>query len=50
MAASSGRRTLRPDHDYTRAYPSQMPAKITVRLQDGTVRTHTVQGHPSPGR
>jgi 2-methylcitrate dehydratase len=23
-----------------------MPAKITVRLKDGTVRTHTTQGFP----
>jgi len=37
---------VRPDHDYTREYPSHMPAKITVRLNDGTVRTHTVQGFP----
>ena len=29
---------VRPDHDYTREYPSHMPAKITVRLRDGTVR------------
>jgi 2-methylcitrate dehydratase len=37
---------VRPDHDYTRQYPGHMPAKITVRLNDGTVRTHTVQGFP----
>jgi 2-methylcitrate dehydratase len=29
-----------------REYPTHMPAKITVRLKDGTVRTHTVQGFP----
>ena len=37
---------MRPDQDYTREYPSHMPAKITVRLKDGMVRTRTVQGFP----
>jgi 2-methylcitrate dehydratase len=41
-----GKVVVRPDHDYTRQYPGHMPAKITVRLSDGTVRTHTVQGFP----
>ncbi|MFF1633482.1 MmgE/PrpD family protein [Leifsonia sp. NPDC058248] len=36
----------RPNPDYTREYPVQMPAKITVRLKDGTVRTHTVEDFP----
>jgi 2-methylcitrate dehydratase len=37
---------VRPDNEYTREYPTHMPAKITVRLKDGTVRTHTTQGFP----
>ena len=37
---------VRPDSDYTREYPTKMPARITVRLKNGTVRTHTVEGFP----
>jgi 2-methylcitrate dehydratase len=37
---------VRPDNQYTREYPTHMPAKITVRLKDGTVRTHAAQGFP----
>jgi 2-methylcitrate dehydratase len=37
---------VRPDPEYTELYPSKMPAKITVRLQDGTVIEHEVQDYP----
>jgi 2-methylcitrate dehydratase len=38
--------SVRPDHEYTELYPAKMPAKITVRLQDGTVIEHEVQDYP----
>src|SRR5271163_606137 len=38
--------SVRPNHEYTDQYPSKMPAKITVRLQDGTVIEHEVQDYP----
>jgi 2-methylcitrate dehydratase len=38
--------TVRPNHEYTEEYPAKMPAKITVRLQDGTVIEHEVQDYP----
>ena len=38
--------SVRPDHEFTELYPAKMPAKITVRLQDGTVIEHEVQGFP----
>ena len=38
--------TVRPNHEYTEEYPAKMPAKITVRLQDGTVIKHEVQDYP----
>ena len=38
--------SVRPDHEYTVLYPAKMPAKITVRLQDGTVIEHEVQDYP----
>jgi 2-methylcitrate dehydratase len=38
--------SVRPDRDYTDLYPAKMPAKITVRLQDGTVIEHEVQDYP----
>jgi 2-methylcitrate dehydratase len=38
--------SVRPDHEYTELYPEKMPAKITVRLQDGTVIEHEVQDYP----
>ncbi len=34
---------VRPNQDYTEQYPRNMPAKITVRLQDGTMIEHEVQ-------
>jgi 2-methylcitrate dehydratase len=37
---------VRPNHDYTEQYPRNMPAKITVRLQDGTIIEHEVQDYP----
>jgi 2-methylcitrate dehydratase len=38
--------SVRPNHDYTDQYPRKMPAKITVRLQDGKVIEHEVQDYP----
>ena len=38
--------SVRPNHEYTEEYPEKMPAKITVRLQDGTVIEHAVQDYP----
>src|ERR1700735_262849 len=38
--------SVRPDHEYTEQYPAKMPAKITLRLQDGTVIQHEVQDFP----
>ena len=36
---------VRPNQKYTEVYPQQMPAKITVRLQDGTTYEHEVQDY-----
>jgi len=33
-------------YEYTDQYPGKMPAKITVRLQDGNVIEHEVQDYP----
>jgi 2-methylcitrate dehydratase len=38
--------SVRPNHEYTDEYPEKMPAKITVRLQDGKVIEHQVQDYP----
>jgi 2-methylcitrate dehydratase len=38
--------SVRPNRDFTEAYPAKMPAKITVRLQDGQVIEHEVQDYP----
>ena len=38
--------SVRPDQDFTDEYPAKMPAKITVRLQDGQVIEHEVQDFP----
>jgi 2-methylcitrate dehydratase len=38
--------SVRPNHEYTDEYPEKMPAKITVRLQDGKVIEHEVQDYP----
>jgi 2-methylcitrate dehydratase len=38
--------SVRPNQDFTEVYPKKMPAKITVRLQDGTVIEHEVQDFP----
>jgi 2-methylcitrate dehydratase len=38
--------SARPNAAYTDAYPQQMPAKITVRLKDGTTFSHEVQDFP----
>jgi 2-methylcitrate dehydratase len=38
--------SVRAKHEYTDEYPGKMPAKITVRLQDGKVIEHEVQDYP----
>ena len=38
--------SVRPDQEYTEQYPGKMPAKVTVRLQDGKVIEHEVQDFP----
>src|ERR1700691_2889974 len=38
--------SVRPNHEYTEEYPEKMPAKITIRLQDGKVIEHEVQYYP----
>src|ERR1700678_2808414 len=38
--------SVRPNHEYTEVYPGKMPAKITIRLQDGNVIEHQVQDYP----
>src|SRR6202522_2812826 len=40
------RAPTRPNHEFTALYPRKMPAKITIRLQDGTVIEHEVQECP----
>src|SRR6202045_3184011 len=35
-----------PNDEFTAQYPRKMPAKITVRLQDGIVVEHQVQDYP----
>ena len=37
---------VRPNHDYTREYPREMPARIVVRLRDGTTHEHEVRDYP----
>ena len=37
---------VRPNQEYTQKYPREMPARITVRLQDGSVLDHEVQDFP----
>jgi 2-methylcitrate dehydratase len=38
--------SVRPNREYTDEYPRKMPAKITVRLQDGQVIEHEVRDYP----
>jgi 2-methylcitrate dehydratase len=38
--------SVRPNSEYTDEYPGKMPAKVTVRLQDGKVIEHEVQDYP----
>jgi 2-methylcitrate dehydratase len=38
--------SVRPSQEYTKQYPKKMPAKISVRLQDGSVIEHEVQDYP----
>ena len=38
--------SVQPNHEYTEQYPKKMPAKITVRMQDGKVIEHEVQDYP----
>jgi 2-methylcitrate dehydratase len=37
--------SVRPNHEYTEQYPQRMPAKILVRLKDGSVIEHEVQDY-----
>jgi 2-methylcitrate dehydratase len=37
---------VRPNQEFTEMYPARMPAKVVVRLQDGTVVQNEVQGFP----
>src|ERR1700757_2820002 len=38
--------SIRPNTEFTTQYPQKMPAKITIRLRDGTVVEHQVQDYP----
>ncbi|MDQ1480460.1 MAG: 2-methylcitrate dehydratase, partial [Actinomycetota bacterium] len=38
--------SVRPNHEYTKEYPREMPAKVVVRLQDGTTYEHEVRDYP----
>jgi 2-methylcitrate dehydratase len=38
--------SVRPNHEFTDEYPRKMPARITVRLKDGTVIENEVQDYP----
>ena len=38
--------SVRPNHEYSEEYPQKMPAKVTVRLQEGTTIEHEVQDYP----
>jgi 2-methylcitrate dehydratase len=38
--------STRPNDEFTAQYPRKMPAKIIIRLQDGTVIEHQVQDYP----
>jgi 2-methylcitrate dehydratase len=38
--------SVHPNQEFTAEYPKKMPAKITVRLQNGTVIEHEVQDFP----
>jgi 2-methylcitrate dehydratase len=38
--------SVRPNREFTEVYPAKMPAKITVRLQDGQVIEHEVADYP----
>jgi 2-methylcitrate dehydratase len=38
--------SARPNASYTAQYPNRMPAKITVRLKDGTTLEHEVEDFP----
>jgi 2-methylcitrate dehydratase len=38
--------SVKPSHEFTEQYPKKMPARITVRLQDGKVVEHEVQDYP----
>jgi 2-methylcitrate dehydratase len=38
--------TVRPNQEFTEVYPARMPAKVVVRLQDGTTVQNEVQGFP----
>ena len=38
--------SVRPDREFTKLYPKEMPARITVHLTDGRALTHEVRDYP----
>ena len=38
--------SVRPNHEFTDEYPAKMPARITVRLNDGKTMENEVQDYP----
>ena len=38
--------SVRPDREFTKRYPKEMPARITVHLADGRMLTHEVHDYP----
>ena len=38
--------TVRPDKEFTKLYPKEMPARITVHLTDGRALAHEVRDYP----
>jgi 2-methylcitrate dehydratase len=38
--------SVRPNNEYTDVYPREMPARITIRLQDGKLIEHEVRDYP----
>jgi 2-methylcitrate dehydratase len=41
--------SIRPDQEFTDQYPTKMPAKVIVRLQDGKVIEHELPCAPREG-
>lgn len=40
-----GKVVVRPDAKMTSVYPREFPSRIIIRLKDGTVHTHEIQGY-----